>query len=498
MKLQSLFKILLAFFLVIYVVSAAERTGGLDTQSNEDAGSTTEQPTTSQGSTPVETEGDEENEHDTAAVTDINTSKLDCTRIADPTYPEGDSGSAFDVEETSSMETLDEDMHLGEPSDGTEVTTMTTRHSDDSVSSEDAPGSDGSAAEMAEHAKDEEGEAGIGDASEGDGITIETTSHTKVGDEAPYAVGPQEEDSMEISGQTEEGGSDEASLEESPETSQETRTTEISKHVEGDDNTPLDEAQDDASTTVGVSGDEAGSDEQASETGEKSDETKESLIMYDYEVPLRLACETKKLICHNVSSSNAITIQGSRKGSALFASFDASEIRNSGLSSGDVVSAKLVLNKIGGSRTLPVRVDILNLESKSSRISKSTVLATYQVILPKTQNSPVSVDITPAVHKLLENAKDQDNFTVLVSAYSRTRFGDILTFPTKDYPNGLSLKLKVTKLPEDSSSSEQPKYEKSTKEIQSLKERIFSGNNLYVAVGILATVVIIVTVLMIM
>ncbi|KAJ1605691.1 putative signal peptide-containing protein [Cryptosporidium canis] len=280
-------------------------------------------------------------------------------------------------------------------------------------------------------------------------------------------------------------------------------TAEEAKTVEED--MPLEKisyTEDNASTAAESSDEEIeqASDDQTDEVADKSEEKeqeeiKESLVVYDYEAPLKLACETKKLICHNVSSSTAITIQGSRKGSALFASFDASEIRNSGLTSSDIVSATLTLNKIGGSRTLPIRIDVLNLESKSSRISKSTVLTTYQAVLPKTQNSPVTVDVTSAIQELLENAKDTENFTMLISAYSRTRFGDILVLPTKDYPSGLSLKLKVTKLPEDSSEqsvSEQPK------ETPSLRERIFSGNNLYVAVGILVTVVIIVTVLMIM
>lgn len=51
-----------------------------------------------------------------------------------------------------------------------------------------------------------------------------------------------------------------------------------------------------------------------------------NLQTYNYAAPLKIACETKKLICHNLSSS-AITIQGSRAGSALFASFDVSSLR---------------------------------------------------------------------------------------------------------------------------------------------------------------------------
>ncbi|KAH8582243.1 uncharacterized protein ELE39_003564 [Cryptosporidium sp. chipmunk genotype I] len=262
------------------------------------------------------------------------------------------------------------------------------------------------------------------------------------------------------------------------------------------------EVKDEVSTAAELSGDETEqtSDEQVTDLVEKADkdqeETQESLVVHQYEVPLKFVCETKKLICHGPSSSNTITIQGSRKGSALFASFDSSMIKSSGLTSGDVVSATLVLNKIGGTRTLPVRVDVLNLESKSSRISKSTVLATYQTVLPKTQNSPVGVDITSAIRELLDNAKDHEKFSILVSAYSKTRFGDILTFPTKDYPNGLTLELKVTKLPEnpsDPSDSTAP-----VKEVQSLKDRVFSGQNLYVAMGILATVLVIVIVLMMM
>ncbi|OII73457.1 uncharacterized protein cubi_02669 [Cryptosporidium ubiquitum] len=269
-----------------------------------------------------------------------------------------------------------------------------------------------------------------------------------------------------------------------------------------DDQTSNDQTSNDQTSNDQTSNDQTSDDQTSNDNidlSEKLDEkdqeeTQESLVIHEYEVPLQLACETKKLICHNVSSSNAITIQGSRKGSALFASFDSSMIHSSGLTSGDVVSATLVLNKIGGTRTLPVRIDVLNLESKSSHISKSTVLATYQAVLPKTQNSPVSVDVTPAIHELLEKAKDHDKFTVLVSAYSRTRFGDILTFPTKDYPNGLSLKLRVTKLPKDSSASRS----EPAKEIRSLSDRIFSGYNLYIAMGILATVIIIVVSLMMM
>ncbi|CAD98353.1 hypothetical protein [Cryptosporidium parvum Iowa II] len=265
---------------------------------------------------------------------------------------------------------------------------------------------------------------------------------------------------------------------------------------------------DEAPTVTELSGDEASATielssgvEQISDSAEKAgekdqEETQESLVLHKYEVPLMFACETKKLICHNTSTSNAITIQGSRKGSALFASFDSSMIRSSGINSGDVVSATLILNKVGGTRTLPVRVDVLNLESKSSRISKSTVLATYRTVLPKTQNSPVSVDVTSAIRELLENAKDHEKFSILVSAYSNTRFGDILTFPTKDYPNGLTLELSLTKLPEKLSSSLDST--ESVREVQSLRERIFSGQNLYIAMGILATVSIIVIVLMMM
>ncbi|PPA62924.1 hypothetical protein ChUKH1_18405, partial [Cryptosporidium hominis] len=140
-------------------------------------------------------------------------------------------------------------------------------------------------------------------------------------------------------------------------------------------------SSDEASATIELSSGVEQISDSAEKAGEKDqEETQESLVLHKYEVPLIFACETKKLICHNTSTSNAITIQGSRKGSALFASFDSSMIRNSGINSGDVVSATLILNKVGGTRTLPVRVDILNLESKSSRISKSTVLATYRIV----------------------------------------------------------------------------------------------------------------------
>ncbi|KAK9172372.1 hypothetical protein CmeUKMEL1_05725 [Cryptosporidium meleagridis] len=267
-------------------------------------------------------------------------------------------------------------------------------------------------------------------------------------------------------------------------------------------------SDDEASTVAESSGDESlptaelsNEVEQISDLAEKvgerdQEETQESLFLHKFELPLTFVCETKKLICHNTSTSNAVTIQGSRRGSALFASFDSSMIRSSGINSEDVVSATLFLNKVGGKRTLPVRIDVLNLNPKSFRISKSTVLTTYRTVLPKIQNSPVSVDITSAIRELLEIAKDPNKFSILVSAHSNTRFGDILTFPTEEYPNGLKLELSLTKLPEKLSrslDSTEP-----TKEIQSLRERIFSGQNLYIALGILATVVIIVIVLMMM
>ncbi|KAF7455796.1 transmembrane protein [Cryptosporidium felis] len=274
-------------------------------------------------------------------------------------------------------------------------------------------------------------------------------------------------------------------------------TTDVPKDETG-------ETSDKASTAVSdVSGDEvevekviSDSINEAVEGDEKyQDEAEESLSLYDYEVPLRVACETKKLICHNISS-NAVTIQGSRRGSAIFASFDATAIRGSGLTMGDVVSAKITINKIGGNRTLPIRVDVLDLESKSSHISKSTVLDTFQAVLPKTQNTPISVEVTSALHKLLEKAKDPDNFCFLISAHSRTRFGDVLTFPTGEFPNGLSLKLKTTKALKSPSGSS-PGSENGVK-MGSIKDNIFSGSSLYIAVGIFVTVVIIIAALMMM
>ncbi|KAH7650571.1 hypothetical protein FG379_002924 [Cryptosporidium bovis] len=224
----------------------------------------------------------------------------------------------------------------------------------------------------------------------------------------------------------------------------------------------------------------------------------ESLQVHNYTVPLRLACETRKLICHNLSSS-AITIQGSRTGSALFASFDSTLIRAANVSSEDIVSASLTINKIGGSRTLPVRVDVLNLESNSSRISRSSVLETVKAVLPRTPNLPVDVDVTDAIKSLIDSAKDPDNISLLISAHSRSRFGDILTFPTQDYPNGLSLQLATVRLLQTKESRSVGDSEESgLAGSKALASSIFSGSSFYIASGILVTVVVVAVVLMFM
>lgn len=225
---------------------------------------------------------------------------------------------------------------------------------------------------------------------------------------------------------------------------------------------------------------------------EKEAIIEENLTIYEYEAPLKLACETKKLICHNVSS-NVITIQGSRKGSAILASFDSSALRKSEIASADLVSAEITVNKMGGTRSLPIRIDVLNLSSISSPISKSSLLDTYRATLPAAQNVPVKVDLTQSIRQLLDNASDPESFIVLISAHSRTRFGDILTFPMKEFPDGLSLKLRLTKLPESSLENPEPQ-----KEVKSLRDSIFVGSNWYIAVGFLATVVVIVIALMMM
>ncbi|KAK6587843.1 hypothetical protein RS030_81158 [Cryptosporidium xiaoi] len=257
------------------------------------------------------------------------------------------------------------------------------------------------------------------------------------------------------------------------------------------------EVQEHVSVAEGVSGEQV--EESPVETSDEDQPNpEESLQVYNYTVPLRLACETRKLICHNLSSS-AITIQGSRTGSALFASFDSSLIRAANFSSEDIISVSLTINKIGGSRTLPIRVDVLDLESNSSRISRSSVLETVKAVLPRTPNLPVDVDVTEAVKSLIDSAKDPDNISFLISAHSRSRFGDILTFQTQDYPNGLSLQLTTVRLLQTKESkSVEDSEESGLARSNALASSIFSGSNFYIASGILVTVVVVAVVLMFM
>ncbi|KAL3127897.1 putative signal peptide-containing protein [Cryptosporidium hominis] len=486
MKSLSLLSVFITYFLVIYTVSATE----LD--STETVVSTS-----LVGSTDISVEKSGEvglNETSTMAPTEV--SKLDGQA---PTVDQDLGHELIDSSEKSSVPTSTKELDLESDPESNIYTTEV--HDKDEVEEPIGQSDEVMTLEVTSFTKEDETPASVevsldevSTASELSGDEVQTTDLS--GDEVQTTdLSGDEVQTTDLSGdevQTTDLSGDEVQTAEL--SGDEVQTAELSSDEAP---TVAELSSDEGSATIELSSGVEQISDSAEKAGEKDqEETQESLVLHKYEVPLIFACETKKLICHNTSTSNAITIQGSRKGSALFASFDSSMIRNSGINSGDVVSATLILNKVGGTRTLPVRVDILNLESKSSRISKSTVLATYRIVLPKTQNSPVSVDVTSAIRELLENAKDREKFSILVSAYSNTRFGDILTFPTKDYPNGLALELSLTKLPEKLSSSLDST--ESIREVQSLRERIFSGQNLYIAMGILATVSIIVIVLMMM
>ncbi|XP_666646.1 transmembrane protein [Cryptosporidium hominis TU502] len=496
MKSLSLLSVFITYFLVIYTVSATELDSTKTVVSASPVGSK---------DISVEKSGEVgSNETSTMAPTEV--SKLDGEA---PTADQDLGHELIDSSGKSSVPTSTKELDLESDPESNIYTTEV--HNKDEVEEPIGQSDEVMTLEVTSFTKEDETPASVevsldevSTASELSGDEVQTTDLS--GDEVQTTdLSGDEVQTTDLSGdevQTTDLSGDEVQITDL--SGDEVQTTDLS----GDEVQTAGLSSDEAPTVAELSSDEASATielssgvEQISDSAEKAgekdqEETQESLVLHKYEVPLIFACETKKLICHNTSTSNAITIQGSRKGSALFASFDSSMIRNSGINSGDVVSATLILNKVGGTRTLPVRVDILNLESKSSRISKSTVLATYRIVLPKTQNSPVSVDVTSAIRELLENAKDREKFSILVSAYSNTRFGDILTFPTKDYPNGLALELSLTKLPEKLSSSLDST--ESIREVQSLRERIFSGQNLYIAMGILATVSIIVIVLMMM